>query len=121
MAIIPLYGIPYWAMQELSESLWKAKDEAGAAEKSWEKKLKQVQEQVEVTAASAKSEALKEAYQSHRALLQQLFPRLKVEGCDNKHQQWLENFEVQAQDLISTREKEVREVVSHLGHYSAQY
>ena len=96
----------------MSESLWKTKDEAGAAEKAWEKKLKQVQEQVEVSSASAKSEALKEAYQSHRALLQQLFPQLSVKGCDGKYQQWLESFESQALDFMNTQEKEV----SQTGH-----
>lgn len=94
-------------VQELNECLWKAKDEAGASEKSWEKKLKQAQEQVEVSATSAKTQALREAYESHRTLLQQLFPLLEVKGCDGKYQQWLEKFETQAQDLIATREQEV--------------
>ena len=96
-------------MQELSESLWKAKDEAGATEKALERKLKQAQEQVESTAASARSEVLAQAREGQRALLRQLFPGVAVaeEGGDSKYEMWLERFEAEAQDVMSRKEEEV--------------
>lgn len=66
---------------------------------------------MESKAASAKSEALTEAYDGQKALLQQLFPGVSVEGCGNQYELWLERFEGKAQDLISKREEEVRRVV----------
>lgn len=77
------------------------------AEKAWEVKLREAQEQVEQRATSAKTEALVEAYQSHRALLQQLFPEVTVEGYDGKQEQWLEAFEGKAQDTLSGIKEEV--------------
>lgn len=94
-------------LQELSESLWKAKNEAGEAENEWEEKIKQVQEQVELRASSAKTEALVESYGNHKTLLQQLFPEVSVQGCDDKHQQWLERFETKAQEFMCGRKEEV--------------
>ena len=102
-------------LQELSDSLWKTKNEAGLAESEWEEKIKQVQEQMELRASSAKTEALVESYSNHKALLQQLFPEVTVEGCDDKHQQWLERFEAKAQELMSSRKDEVSSSVLRCG------
>lgn len=93
---------------ELSESLWQAKDEAGTAEKAWENRLKQAQEEAELRTASAKSEVLGEVYAGQKVLLQQLFPDLSVKGCDGKYEQWLERFESKALDFVSSRREEVR-------------
>lgn len=101
------YAMCIW-LQELRDSLWKARDDAVIAEKDSEKKLDTVQEQMRQSAASAKAEALLEAYTNHRALLRQLFPEVSVEGYDGKQEQWLEAFEGKAQEILSSRSEEVR-------------
>jgi hypothetical protein len=98
-------------MQELRESLWQAKHDAGEAENTWDMKLKQVQEQMEHSVSSAKAEGFLEAYNSHRTLLQQLFPEVSVaggEGDVSKQESWLEEFEGKAQEIMSSRMEEVR-------------
>ena len=87
--------------------MWKARDDAVSAEKESEKKLNQVQKQMELRASSAKAEALLEAYTNHRTLLQQLFPEVSVGGCDGKQEQWLEEFEGKAQEILSSQKEEV--------------
>lgn len=69
--------------------------------------MKEVQEQVELKAKTARSEATVEAYRSQQTFLQQLFPNVSVEGCDGKYEEWLEQFEVKAQDVMEAREEEV--------------
>ena len=78
-----------------------------AAEKLWENKLKEAQEMAEQRAKSARNEALVESYQSHRALLQQLFPEVSVEVCDGKYMEWLDEFETKAQHLLDSTKEEV--------------
>lgn len=103
-------------MKELNESLWQAKCDAGEAENAWDEKLKQVHDQMECSVSSAKAEAFLEAYDNHRALLRQLFPEVSVEGGDDdgKQEKWLEEFEEKAQEILSSRKEEVRELVNSI-------
>lgn len=70
---------------------------------------------MEQRASSAKAEAFLEAYADHRTLLGQLFPEVSVGDCDDgKQEQWLEEFESKAQEILSGRKEEVRSGVSGL-------
>ena len=100
-------------LQELNESLWQTKQDAGEAENVWEEKLKQVQQQMEQGVSSAKAEAFLEAYENHRALLRQLFPEVSVVGVadDGQQEKWLEEFEGKAQAILKNTEEEVSNLV----------
>lgn len=92
---------------ELKESLWQAKRDAGTAETAWDEKLKQVREKMEQSVSSAKVEAIQESYADHRTLLRQLLPEVSVKDCDDgKQEQWLEEFESKAQEILGSRKEE---------------
>lgn len=100
----------FFLAQELNESLWQAKRDTGMAENAWEEKLRQVREKMELSVSSAKAEAFQEAYAAHCTLLRQLFPEVSVKECGiGKEEQWLEEFESEAQEILGSRKEEVSE------------
>lgn len=97
------------SVQALRDSCWKAKDEAAAAEKACEAKLKATHIETEKRCKSIKTETLEKAREEQQSFLQQLFPSIKVDASEPS--KWMDEFEVKVEELLQGYKDQVLNVM----------
>ena len=104
-----------FSVKALRDSCWKAKDEAAAAEKACEAKLKAAHIETEKRCKSIKTETAEKAREEQQSFLQQLFPSIKIDASEPS--KWMDEFEVKVEALLQGYKDQVLNAMVTIATY----